>query len=194
MFLAPDATCLEIRRKLSGPPVVTAVEPPHGPRAGGTVILIRGRNFGEVGSLLQATVGDANCDDTRWLSPEVTAWSLFLSWSLMCLYLSVCMHMYVCIVSVCIHLYIPLSFIAVTIAQASVNCDDARWLSPEVTARSLSLFLCTWLSAVLLSTIRVSGLVRAMYERFPWSCCRFFLANCMIRTSAWALSHQTFHR
>eukprot|EP00240_Pyramimonas_obovata_P007974 CAMPEP_0118949140 /NCGR_PEP_ID=MMETSP1169-20130426/49109_1 /TAXON_ID=36882 /ORGANISM="Pyramimonas obovata, Strain CCMP722" /LENGTH=169 /DNA_ID=CAMNT_0006895703 /DNA_START=263 /DNA_END=768 /DNA_ORIENTATION=- len=51
-------------------PVVTSVHPPHGPRVGGTVVLIRGRNFGKVGTLLTATIGGQPCDATKWLSPE----------------------------------------------------------------------------------------------------------------------------
>ena len=48
---------------------VSSVEPAHGPRGGGTVVLVRGDNFGEFGEHhLQVLVGRTPCEETRWLS------------------------------------------------------------------------------------------------------------------------------
>lgn len=41
---------------------VTAIEPAYGLRSGGYAVLIRGRNFGPMGSSLLATIGDVPCN------------------------------------------------------------------------------------------------------------------------------------
>mmetsp|Transcript_49733 Transcript_49733/g.158830 ORF Transcript_49733/g.158830 Transcript_49733/m.158830 type:complete len:920 (-) Transcript_49733:66-2825(-) len=52
------------------PPRILSVEPNHAPRAGGTVLIIRGTGFGASESFPVATVGGVPCQATRWISDE----------------------------------------------------------------------------------------------------------------------------
>ena len=49
---------------------VMSIEPRHGPRAGGVVMLVRGRNFGGFESRVQVLIGGVPCIETRYLSDE----------------------------------------------------------------------------------------------------------------------------
>jgi len=54
-------------------PRVLSVTPPHGPREGGTVLLLRGTGFGSRRDEIAAMVGGVPCEETRWLSAEAVA-------------------------------------------------------------------------------------------------------------------------
>eukprot|EP00898_Chlorokybus_atmophyticus_P001584 jgi/Chlat1/2426/Chrsp17S02675 len=51
-------------------PVVLRVEPSHAPRSGGTMLIIRGKNFGAAESFPLVSIGGAPCQATRWIGDE----------------------------------------------------------------------------------------------------------------------------
>uniref|UniRef100_A0A061QMP4 Beta-galactoside alpha--sialyltransferase 1 isoform x1 n=2 Tax=Tetraselmis sp. GSL018 TaxID=582737 RepID=A0A061QMP4_9CHLO len=54
-------------------PHVASVVPSHGPRSGGTVLLIRGSGFGSITDEITVTIGGVPCEETRRLSSEAVS-------------------------------------------------------------------------------------------------------------------------